>query len=801
MAQYNLSVTAARKVQPAKSTSGILRDLKVANETLRVAHSKNDVLTFAIRFFLKLGFDRVRVWLIDQERGLKHGAKCSYMPDRKFQKAAVELRLQDSKTLPINYIKIIKRKKPFVNRTFPVLRNFFGEKKLKYSIEFPLFASQHPLGLISVDNAVTGRPLDPKKADRFMPFVNQIAFALGRVILSEQLAKTNIALKQKVIGATTELKAKNAELERLAHYDELSQLPNRRYFEKYLSKEFKKVGPARTLTLAMLDIDFLKHVNDIHGHNAGDKLIIRIGSILEKSRNIALAARFAGDEFVFLLINKSLQKRREILERLLRKIKSATKETVSVGVVTCPDPKIKSEIDLLRIADDALYHAKHTGRDRFVCALGKNTEIVPLEQRRKDLQKIEKHGTFAIDYIRQLKTVSKISEHLRTAVNEQIVLKKITATIQRELEFKKVYLYTKKRDDEESSEELTLAATAGVSKKAEKKFRYGARIFRRGGSVERAIQIRQVIDLRTRNISSQFVELFRTKTALVIPLIGRFHTIGVIITEYELGRHFQESDHRFFLTLGDQIENGIVKVRAIKNIESFNRKLKREVSAATRKLKKHSHSLEQKIRDNRNLRGKERRTNFELISALATSLEEKDIYTRGHSVRVSSYACQLGAALDFTEKQLVNLRYAGLLHDIGKVAIDQSVLNKRTALSENEMKELAKHPAVGEKIVSSVRFLRGTAHIIRHHHERWDGTGYPDRKKGARILVESRILAIADAYDAMITRRSYGQALKKSAAIKELVAGGGKQFDPKLVELFAKLIQKPRPRSKKKSRT
>ncbi|MFH1375729.1 MAG: diguanylate cyclase [Patescibacteria group bacterium] len=789
----------AKNTQLGKTTSEILRDLKVANETLRAAHNKNDVINFAIRFFLKLGFDRVRVWLIDQERGLKHGAKCSYMPDRKFQKAAVELRLQDSKILPINYIKIIKRKKPFVNRTFPVLKNFFGEKKLKYSVEFPLFASQHPLGLISVDNAVTGRPLDTKQTDRFMPFVNQIAFALDRVILSEKLAKTNIALKQKVTSATAELKTKNTELEHLAHYDELSQLPNRRCFEKYLSKEFKKASPRCTLTLAMLDIDFLKHVNDTHGHDAGDKLIIQIGAILKKNKAITLAARFAGDEFVFLLVNKSAKKHREILERLLRRIKTATKETVSIGVVTCPDPKIKSEIDLLRIADDALYHAKHTGRDRFVCALGENTDVIPLAQRRKDLQEIEKHGTFAGDYIRQLKAVNKISEHLRTAVKEQTILKKITTTIRRELDFKKVYLYTKKREDEESSDELRLAATSGISKKAEKKIRHGSRVFRKSGSVERAIQSRRVIDLRVRNISPQFVKLFRTKTALVIPLIGRFHTIGAIVAEYDIGRHFRESDHRFFLTLGDQIENGIVKAQAIRNIESFNRKLKREVSAATRKLKEHSRSLGQQVKDNQNLRGKERRTNFELISALATSLEEKDIYTRGHSVRVANYACRLGAALDFTEKQLVNLRYAGLLHDVGKVAIDQSVLNKRTALSEAEMKELAKHPVVGEKIVSSVRFLRDTAHIIRHHHERWDGAGYPDHEKGTRIPVESRILAIADAYDAMITRRSYGKAMKKSAAINELITGGGKQFDPKLVKLFAKLMRKSRSRPKKKS--
>ncbi len=178
-----------------------------------------------------------------------------------------------------------------------------------------------------------------------------------------------------------------------------------------------------------------------------------------------------------------------------------------------------------------------------------------------------------------------------------------------------------------------------------------------------------------------------------------------------------------------------------------------------------------------------------MISALVASLEEKDIYTRGHSVRVASYAVKLGQEVGMNKAQIENLRYAGLLHDIGKVAVDQSVLQKRSALSDNEKRELEQHPVTGEKIISRVRFLQPTAEIVRQHHEHWNGTGYPDGTKRAKILPGARILSIADAYDAMVTRRSYGRKMSRAEAIKELTIGSGKQFDPKMTKVFIRLLK------------
>ncbi|MCK5471902.1 diguanylate cyclase [Candidatus Gracilibacteria bacterium] len=773
-----------------KTTGGILHDLKTTGEVLRAARSKKDVLDFTIRIFLRLGFDRVRIWLVDQENEIYYGSKCSYMSDEKFQKAHIPLK---SKMLPKNYMRYLKKKKPYLNTTTPLIKKFFGDHKPPYTVGFPMLSGKQLLGVVSVDNSISLKAINLKETEtKIMPFVNHIALVLNRVIADEKIVKANLNLKKKVAEATAELQRRNTELEHFANYDVLSDLPNRRYFEKYLSEEFKKSRQHRPLTLAMLDIDFLKHMNDIKGHEAGDQLIKKIGEILKKDLNITFAARFAGDEFVFLMVNKPHKVHKKIFTTILKKFKKTTKQTVSIGATTYPNPNIKTEIDFVRIADDALYHAKHTGRNRFICADEEGERIMPLTERRLDLQKIEEQGTFAIDYIRQLTAINKISEHLRTSANEKTTLKKIAKSLQKELEFKKVRIYLKGGEDGE----LKLAAHSQTSNTAlVKKIRNPKTLSRFNQQLERVMQRCKVFNLSEHSISPELIKIFGTQKALLVPLVGRKHVIGVIVAEYELDRTFRKSDFDFFLTLGDQIENGIVKARAMNQIENFNRQLQEEITIATKKSREYSHSLENQIATNRKLREKEQRVHFELISALVTSLEEKDIYTRGHSVRVASYAVKLGRQIGIDENQLTNLRYAGLLHDVGKVVIDQSILHKRTALTESEIKELEKHPIIGQKIVSSVRFLKLTALAIRHHHERWDGAGYPDGKKRKQIPLEARILAIADSYDAMVTWRSYGNQMSRAEAIREIETGSGKQFDPELAKIFVRLLKSGRIRT------
>lgn len=768
----------------ADETKAVLHDLKITGETLRAARSKNDVIDFTIRIFRKLGFDRVRIWLIDEEKKIYYGAKASYLPDEEFQKAQTSL---DGKVLPADYVSYLRKKKPYFNTTTPLLKKFFGDYKSSYTVGFPMLAGKKLLGVVSVDNLFSGRKIDLKDSEtKIMPFVNHIALVLNRVVADEKLLAANRELKTKIEEATKKLKIKNETLEKLAHYDQLTNLPNRRFLQKVLERRLNQKN--RSFVYAMLDIDFLKHVNDTRGHIAGDQLLAKIGDVLKRDQDVDFAARFAGDEFVFFAKNLSRAKRDQAFLRILRKIKKSTGQTASIGCIALPHPEVASLTDLTRLADDALYHAKHTGRNRFVCVNEKNEAVSSFAERKLKLQKIEEQGTFAFDYIRQLAAINKISESLRTAKSEKNIFRRITSILQSELDFKRVLIFVRNGNNNlkiaahsRNCEEALIASVFDLTKTPNLQRR-----------LEHTVRSQRVVRINVQKNSFATLRKFKIENALLIPLIGRQHILGVIFAEYHETQKFRASDFDFFLTLGSQIENGIVKARAVTEIESFNRKLKKEVGTATTQLKKYSASLEEQIRDNQDLREKEQLTHFELISALVTSIEEKDIYTRGHSVRVASYAVKLGRAIGLDKKALTDLRYAGLLHDVGKVAVDQSILQKRTALSEKETRELENHPNIGAKIVSSAKFLESAAAAIREHHERWDGSGYPDGKKTNQILLEARIIAIADAYDAMITRRSYGRKMRRHEAIRELEIGSGKQFDPKLAKIFIQLLKSGR---------
>ena len=177
------------------------------------------------------------------------------------------------------------------------------------------------------------------------------------------------------------------------------------------------------------------------------------------------------------------------------------------------------------------------------------------------------------------------------------------------------------------------------------------------------------------------------------------------------------------------------------------------------------------------------------ITCLARTIDAKDNYTNGHSFRVSMYSEQLAQALRLSADDCSALRYEGLLHDIGKISIPDAVLNKKGKLTDDEYATIKNHTSAGYFILQSTTAIPGAAITAKYHHERWDGKGYPEGLKGEDIPLHARILAIADAYDAMTSNRVYRNALTDDTVIKELENGCGTQFDPKLCELFIKLVK------------
>jgi len=179
-----------------------------------------------------------------------------------------------------------------------------------------------------------------------------------------------------------------------------------------------------------------------------------------------------------------------------------------------------------------------------------------------------------------------------------------------------------------------------------------------------------------------------------------------------------------------------------------------------------------------------------VIAALANAIEAKDEYTEGHNERVSGYSVALARAAGMSEDDQEIVRMAGILHDIGKIGVPDSVLNKPGSLNQDEFERIFLHPQEGEKILSPLRCLSGIRDVVLYHHERYDGTGYPKGLKGEKIPIFARIVAIADSYDAMTSNRSYRQALSREKAVEELESKAGEMWDPELVRIFIEWLDK-----------
>ena len=178
-----------------------------------------------------------------------------------------------------------------------------------------------------------------------------------------------------------------------------------------------------------------------------------------------------------------------------------------------------------------------------------------------------------------------------------------------------------------------------------------------------------------------------------------------------------------------------------------------------------------------------------ILSSIMSTLVEKTYEAESHATRLMEYSKEIGQALSLSEKELVNLNLLSELHDIGKINIDSSILTKPGTLTEEEWKEIRKHPETGYRIAQSVPEFNQIAECILYHHERWDGNGYPSGLSGDNIPILSRILSIVDAFDAMTQDRVYRKAMSVESALDEIRNNAGTQFDPDISKLFIELIK------------
>jgi putative nucleotidyltransferase with HDIG domain len=251
--------------------------------------------------------------------------------------------------------------------------------------------------------------------------------------------------------------------------------------------------------------------------------------------------------------------------------------------------------------------------------------------------------------------------------------------------------------------------------------------------------------------ATEFCDSYPTSSFLCVPLVLKERTLGVLnLTGKTTDEAFTEQDREFVLAIAGQIAVAI---------------------------------------ENAGLCDQIQQNSLNAVQALVESLEARDAYTSGHSTRVTSYAVRAAKTMGVSEASLETLRYAGRLHDIGKLGISEELLHKDGDLQDDEWSMIREHPTKGAHIIQSLGFLDRTEPIVLHHHERWDGSGYPDGLRGEEIPFLTRILSVADCYDAMTSERPYRAAMSRLQAIEELKSGINTQFDPAVVRQFVRVVE------------
>mgnify|MGYP003804409655 FL=1 len=225
---------------------------------------------------------------------------------------------------------------------------------------------------------------------------------------------------------------------------------------------------------------------------------------------------------------------------------------------------------------------------------------------------------------------------------------------------------------------------------------------------------------------------------------------------------------------------GVLSIRKKKNRGVFTRK---DLHYLTSLTKRASLNLENKV-----LYESLYANVLDTFKSLVASIQLRDHYTEEHSLRVTAYAIDTATCMGCSHSEIESLKIAAALHDVGKIAIPDSVLLKNGRLTDEEYRIIKTHADIGERILQSIALFDEERNTIRHHHERWDGKGYPIGLQGEEIPMAARIIAVADTYDAILNDRPYRKAQSKEWAIEQLIKNRGSQFDAQVVDCFLKTI-------------
>ncbi|RJP34116.1 MAG: GAF domain-containing protein [Actinobacteria bacterium] len=351
------------------------------------------------------------------------------------------------------------------------------------------------------------------------------------------------------------------------------------------------------------------------------------------------------------------------------------------------------------------------------------------------------------DRIGELHAIFEIDKAITSAIDLETVLQQI---VQMSIGLLDAKISSIMLIDEES-DELVIAAAHGLSESYIGKgpIKVGESIAGRVISEGRPIAVEDIRD-DPRHVYSDHARSEGLCSLLSVPLSLKDRVIGVLNIYTDELHAFNPHEINLFTSLASQAAIAIENARLFESLEEIY---------------------------------------IEVITAMASAIDARDAYTHGHSHRVTEYAVAIAEEMNLTAAEVDIVRNASILHDVGKIGIKEDILKKPGRLTEEERREMEYHPFIGTKILQSVKLLEPVMPLVYHHHERFDGTGYPDGLRGEEIPLGARIISVADAFESMTSDRPYRKALPIEEAMAEMRYGSGRQFDPRIVAVFMKLAE------------
>jgi diguanylate cyclase (GGDEF)-like protein len=633
-------------------------------------------------------------------------------------------------------------------------------------------------------------------------------------------------------------------LEAEARQDPKTELVNARYFSEILAAELEKSErDAEPLSLLVADLDLLRDINNTYGHLAGDAVLVGVARVFrEQLRPEDTAARFGGEEFALLLPGVAESDAVAVAERIRVAVSEARFDvdtssepisaTISIGVASYPAAASNAQ-ELIYRADVAAYRAKAQGRNRVVAssAVAELEELAPARlapvQRVEVAQGAQRPGPAPAKAPPPAPNYLSLSGRLRglvavvgvggavlgayaivtggasdivgiavliglVGVGQALALEVLdrgTISLSAVGSLAGAALFGPRAALPIAVAICAVDWSANRGKLHRTAFNLGLIVlssvagaivygvlpggnwaFVAGGAIAGAVYFAVNVGLLTSAISLEtgehWTETFRSRFAWLFP---HYLVYGLVAAMVAVAYTYAGALALFVFAVP------LILVRKaqldyIEHTEESVRRLREAAETIERQNESLTHA---------NIALRDRAT--EAMESLAAAVDARDRYTAGHSRRVQEIAIAVGRELKLEESELESLSFAALFHDVGKLGMPDSVLLKAGPLDEDEWLIVRRHSEEGERIIGHLGFLSDATPAIRHHHEHWDGSGYPDGLRGSEIPIGARILHVADALDSMISDRVYRSAMPLEDALRELRRSSGIQFCPTCV--------------------